>query len=76
MYLCHNFKAIMIMTDANFDKNSPRIEQMAKSLLKSMDKDNDSKITREDFVRTVKNNDIVNSLMCPRNINNFFQPSD
>lgn len=65
-------RAILIMTDVNFDKDEPKIDKIAQTLFRNMDKDMDKKINREDFIRIIKQNDILNSLLCPRNINNIF----
>jgi Ca2+-binding EF-hand superfamily protein len=59
-------RAILIMTDINFKKNSPsKIDEIVNTLMKNLDKNSDSKISMDEFVQAAKSNQILRNLLCP-----------
>lgn len=68
-------KAILIMTDKSFTRNASKLDEITQTLLKNLDKNNDSKINYEEFSNATKHNDILNNLLCPRYIGSFFNNS-
>ena len=54
------------MTDENFSSSPGKVEKIAGTLLKGLDKDNDAKLSFSEFSSSVKQNTILHELLCPK----------
>lgn len=58
-------RAILTMKDKNFRKKDEELNEITQSILKSLDKNSDDKISLQEFLNGTLNNKVLRELMCP-----------